>query len=68
MKFDVFEDYVSPVTAAQNLLHKCCKRRKDMLVRVLQFSVQILNSNESTPPMKDGKILLFLIIIEIIII
>jgi len=56
MKFDVFEDYVSPVTAAQNLLHKCCKRRKDMLLKVIQFSVQILNSNESTPPMKDGAL------------
>lgn len=54
MKFDVFEDYVSPVTAAQNLLHKCCKRRKDMLLKVLQFSIQVLNSNTSTHPMKDG--------------
>ena len=31
IKIDIFEDFVSPVTAAQTLLHSACKKRKEML-------------------------------------
>lgn len=56
MKFDVFEDYVSPVTAAQTLLHTCCKKRKDMLAKSMAFCIQVLNSPSSDPRMKDGAL------------
>src|SRR4051794_36948556 len=56
LKFDVFEDYISPVTAAQTLLHTCCKKRKDMLDKTLQFVVHVLNSPETDPRMRDGAL------------
>lgn len=56
LKFDVFEDYVSPVTAAQNLLHTTCKKRKDMLEKTLAFVVQVLNNPASEPKMRDGAL------------
>lgn len=56
MKFDVFEDYVSPVTAAQQLLHQCAKKRKNMLDHTLQFAVQVMENPGSTPRMKDGAL------------
>lgn len=41
VKFDVFEDFVSPVTAAQTLLHSACKKRKDMLQKTMGFLTQV---------------------------
>lgn len=52
MKFDVFEDYVSPVVAAQTLLHQCAKKRKNMLDNTLSFVVQVMSSETSTPQQK----------------
>jgi len=40
-KFDIFEDYVSPVMAAQTLLHTVCKKRKDMLQNTMEFLMQV---------------------------
>ena len=40
-KFDIFEDYVSPVMAAQTLLHTICKKRKDMLQKTMEFLMQV---------------------------
>jgi importin-7 len=54
IKFDVFEDYVSPVTAAQNLLHTCSEKRKNMLQKIMSFVVQVLNDQNSDARMKDG--------------
>jgi len=42
--FDIFEDHVSPVTAAQSLLHTVCKGRKDMLQNTMEFLMQVGNS------------------------
>ncbi|RWS31257.1 Importin-7-like protein [Leptotrombidium deliense] len=55
-KFDVFEDYVSPVTAAQTLLYTCCKKRKDMLQKTSEFVMQILTESNSSPRMIDGAL------------
>ena len=41
-KFDIFEDYVSPVMAAQTLLHTVCKKRKDMLQKTMEFLMQVI--------------------------
>ena len=37
VKFDIFEDFVSPVTAAQTLLHSVCKKRKDVLPKTMSM-------------------------------
>lgn len=56
VKFDVFEDFVSPVTAAQTLLHSSCKKRKDMLQKTMQLMMQILNSTTHSCSEKDGAL------------
>ena len=42
IKFDIFEDFVSPVTAAQTLLHSICKKRKDALPHTMEFLLNAL--------------------------
>uniref|UniRef100_S4PBC1 Importin-7 n=4 Tax=Pararge aegeria TaxID=116150 RepID=S4PBC1_9NEOP len=58
IKFDIFEDFVSPVTAAQSLLLSCCKKRKDMLERTMHLCMQVLTSQggEYGPRQKDGAL------------
>ncbi|CAG0897126.1 unnamed protein product [Darwinula stevensoni] len=54
LKFDVFEDFVSPVTAAQTILHSVVKKRKDVLQRTMGFLMQIVTSQQADPRQKDG--------------
>ncbi|XP_004932830.1 importin-7 isoform X2 [Bombyx mandarina] len=58
IKFDIFEDYVSPVTAAQSLLISSCKKRKGMLERTMQLCMQILTcqNGEYGPRQRDGAL------------
>ncbi|XP_044268843.1 importin-7 [Tribolium madens] len=56
VKFDVFEDFVSPVTAAQTLLHSSCKKRKDMLQKAMTMITQVLTNPTTEPPQKDGAL------------
>ncbi|XP_025836941.1 importin-7 [Agrilus planipennis] len=56
VKFDVFEDYISPVSAAQNLLRSSCKKRKQMLQKTMQLLDQVLNNPATEPPQKDGAL------------
>lgn len=56
VKFDVFEDFVSPVTAAQTLLHSACKKRKDMLQKAMGMLTQVLTNPATEPPQKDGAL------------
>lgn len=56
VKFDIFEDYVSPVTAAQTLLHTTCKKRKQMLPKTMMFIMQVLTSQNAEPKLKDGAL------------
>lgn len=44
IKFDVFEDFVSPVTASQSLLHSICKKRKDILPQTMEFLLKVDDS------------------------
>ncbi|XP_013147479.1 PREDICTED: importin-7 isoform X1 [Papilio polytes] len=57
-KFDIFEDFLSPVSAAQTLLVSCCKKRKDMLERTMQLCMQVLTSQngEYSPRQRDGAL------------
>ncbi|KAK9876762.1 hypothetical protein WA026_015003 [Henosepilachna vigintioctopunctata] len=56
VKFDVFEDFVSPVNAAQTLLHSACKKRKEMLQKTMIFLTQVLTNSQTEPPQKDGAL------------
>lgn len=53
---DIFEDFVSPVSAAQTLLHAMCKKRKHMLSKTMQFVVSVLTSPEAEAKQKDGAL------------
>lgn len=56
VKFDVYEDFVSPVTAARQLLHSACKKRKEMLQRTMGMLQQILTSTATEAAQKDGAL------------
>jgi len=56
MKFDIFEEYVSPVSASQNLLHSVCKKRRDMLQKTMTLVINILNNPQTDPKAKDGAL------------
>ena len=52
IKFDIFEDFVSPVTAAQTLLHSACKKRKEMLQKTMNMLLSIIQTAGTTPSQK----------------
>ena len=56
VKFDIFEDFVSPITAAQTVLHSVCKKRKDVLPATMKLLLDIVQSQNTTPPQKDGAL------------
>jgi len=56
IKFDIFEDFVSPVTAAQSLLHSACKKRKEMLQKTMGLLLQIIQTPGTNPSQKDGAL------------
>lgn len=56
VKFDIFEEYVSPVSAAQNLLTSLCKKRRDMLQKTMNFVITVLNDPQADPKAKDGAL------------
>ncbi|XP_033846015.1 importin-7 [Periophthalmus magnuspinnatus] len=56
MKFDVFEDFISPTTAAQTLLFTACMKRKEVLQKTMGFCYQILTDAASDPRKKDGAL------------
>ncbi|CAN7998754.1 unnamed protein product [Ixodes hexagonus] len=56
LKFDVFEDFLSPVTAAQSLVHTVCKKRKGVLQRAMAFVVSLLTNPSCSARQKDGAL------------
>lgn len=56
IKFDVFEDYATPVPAAQSLLHSCCKKRKGILPKTMNAIMQIITSPNADANQKDGAL------------
>ena len=57
VKFDIFEDFVSPVTAAQTLLVSVCKKRKDVLPKTMGILMEVVNdAANTTPSQKDGAL------------
>lgn len=56
LKFDIFEDYATPVPAAQSLLHSCCKKRKGILPKAMNIIMQIITSPNADNKQKDGAL------------
>ncbi|MCL4127370.1 UNVERIFIED_CONTAM: hypothetical protein GTU68_054243 [Idotea baltica] len=54
VKIHIYEDLVSPVTAAQALLLSVVRKRKEMLEKTMIFLVQVLGSPEVEGRHKDG--------------
>ena len=54
VKFDIFEDFVSPVSAAQTLLHSVCKKRKDVLPKTMGMLMGIVQDGANTTPSQKG--------------
>ena len=53
---DIFEDFVSPVSAAQTLLHSACKKRKNMLQKTMQLCIEALTNVNVSAKQKDGAL------------
>ena len=55
---DIFEDFVSPVTAAATLLHTAVSKRKQVLDPTMVFCVHVLNipAEQRDPRQKDGAL------------
>ena len=56
VKYDIFEDFVSPVTAAQTLLHSACKKRKNVLPAVMDMLLKDLQDPSTAPSRRDGAL------------
>ena len=56
VKFDIFEDFVSPVSAAQTLLHSVCKKRKDVLPKTMGMLMGIVQDGANTTPSQKGRL------------
>ncbi|XP_072529058.1 importin-8 isoform X2 [Salminus brasiliensis] len=56
MKFNMFDDHVFPATAAQTLLCKASRMRKEVLPQMMEFCHQILMDPNADPRRKDGAL------------
>ncbi|KAG5830559.1 hypothetical protein ANANG_G00311990 [Anguilla anguilla] len=56
MKFNVYDDHALPTTAAQSLLCKAARKRKEVLPKMMDFCHQILMDPNSDPRRKDGAL------------
>lgn len=56
MKYDVFEDFLSPVIAAQTLFYSCASKRKEVLQKSMGFCMQILTQGTASAREKDGAL------------
>ena len=53
---DVFEDFLSPVIAAQTLFYTAASKRKEVLQKSVGFCMQILTQPDTDPRQKDGAL------------
>jgi len=56
IKYDVFEDFLSPVMAAQTVFHSATAKRKEVLNKAMGFCMSILNNTASPPRAIDGAL------------
>ncbi|XP_076472209.1 importin-7-like [Babylonia areolata] len=56
VKYDVFEDFLSPVMAAQTVFHTATAKRKEVLNKAMGFCMSVLTSANAGPREKDGAL------------
>ncbi|XP_076861365.1 importin-8 isoform X3 [Brachyhypopomus gauderio] len=56
MKFNMYDDHVFPATAAQTLLCKASRMRREVLPQMMEFCHQILMDPNTDPRRKDGAL------------
>lgn len=55
-KFDIYDDYSTPVPAAETLFNTCCKSRKGILQESMIFLNTVITSPERAPRERDGAL------------
>lgn len=53
---DVFEDFLSPVMAAQTVFHSATAKRKEVLNKAMGFCMSVLTQPNVDPRHKDGAL------------
>ncbi|XP_016302866.1 importin-8-like [Sinocyclocheilus anshuiensis] len=56
LSVDMYDDHVSPTTAAQTLLCTAARKRKEVLPQMMEFCHQILMDPNADPRRKDGAL------------
>ncbi|MED6280115.1 Importin-8 [Characodon lateralis] len=56
MKFNLYDDHSLPATAAQSLLCKAARKRKEVLPQMMEFCHKILVDPSADPCSKDGAL------------
>ncbi|KAK7098741.1 importin-7-like [Littorina saxatilis] len=56
VKYDVFEDFLSPVMAAQTVFHTATAKRKEVLNKAMGFCMSVLTNPTVEPRQKDGAL------------
>lgn len=56
VKYDVYEEFFSPVSAAQGLLKSAVSKRKEVLQKSMGFILQVLTTNGLVPHKKAGAL------------
>lgn len=56
VKYDVFEDFLSPVMAAQTVFHSATAKRKEVLNKAMGFCMSVLTQPNVDPRHKDGAL------------
>ncbi|KAK7878893.1 hypothetical protein WMY93_030827 [Mugilogobius chulae] len=56
MKFNLYDDHALPATAAQSLLCKAARKRKEVLPQMMEFCHQTLMDTSADPRRKDGAL------------
>jgi hypothetical protein len=64
-KYDVFEDLISPVTAAVTVIHQAAKHRKGTMDLMVKHCLSILHTADN-PRMKDGALHVIGILAELL--
>ncbi|OWF54942.1 importin-7-like [Mizuhopecten yessoensis] len=67
IKYDVFEDFLSPVIAAQTLFYSAASKRKEVLQKAMGFCMQVLTQPSVEPRQKDGALHMIGAVAEILL-
>lgn len=67
IKYDVFEDFLSPVIAAQTLFYSAASKRKEVLQKAMGFCMQVLTQPQVDPRQKDGALHIIGAVAEVIL-